>query len=272
MTNAKALAQIRKLIDLGEDDGATEAEAGNALRFASRLMLKHRISEAELHAAADVHEVAADTEYTRMEVSSSGVRLSRWESDLSMAMCKLIGTVQCYIGEQSVRRVAGVVQIDEKTGEPNKSTPILFYGPLQDVVEAQELFLTWAQTIAAMARLRYGGVFRGPGRSYCEGFSRALYGKAQSIVREQMELLVEGDVTKLLGDVDTTALVLRKAHDLVRARLDHGKTWLAEEHDIRLQSRGGGNGGKYYGDAHRSGSADGRRSDLSRTGGVRRLT
>ena len=48
--------KIRALSALGHDQGATEAEAENALRFARALMLKHGIDERDAHAKAGRRE------------------------------------------------------------------------------------------------------------------------------------------------------------------------------------------------------------------------
>jgi hypothetical protein len=260
-------ARIRGLLTLGNDPGAFEAEASNALRFAARLMLKHQISEAELEPTRDVHEQAADTEYSRMETPTAGVRLSKWESLLAWAMVKLVGTVQHYIGPQTIRRRNGVVELDPETGETVRSTPIMFYGPLGDATEAQQMFLEWSATIIAMARLRYGGAFRGEGRSYCEGFARALYDRALEITEQETALLSE-------GASDEYALVIQRSQDLVRAHILRGREWLFETHNIKLSRRSGCNGssGQHFGEAYSAGRADGQRSGFTRTGGRRMLT
>lgn len=255
-------ARIKGLLSLGRDPGAFEAESANALRFAARLMLKHQISEAELEPTKDVHEQAADTEYARMETPTSGVRLSRWESLLAWSMVKLVGTVQHYIGPQSIRRRNGVVELDPETGETVRSTPIMFYGPVGDAAEAQGMFLEWSATIIAMARLRYGGAFRGEGRSYCEGFARALYDRAMEITAQETQLLSD-------GASEEYALVIQRSQDLVQARLLRGTEWLFETHKVKLSRRSGGSGsgGRHFSDAYGAGKADGQRSDFRRTGG-----
>jgi hypothetical protein len=53
---SKILARIQKMMTLGMDGGATEAEAATAMAFAQRLMVEHQIEAAEVSA----HEKVAD--------------------------------------------------------------------------------------------------------------------------------------------------------------------------------------------------------------------
>jgi hypothetical protein len=102
---------------------------------------------------------------------------------------------------------------------------------------ATELFAEITKTIATMARLRYGGVYRGPGRSYAEGFALALRQKATEGERQRVEAC--------------TALVVATVR---RARI-----WLATSKGIRFGSSSrSGSGRTYDSSAHNAGRSDGR--------------
>lgn len=267
MTNEEIKNRIKKLLALSEDDGAADAEAESALRFARRLMLKHEIDEAQLNEAKDVHEAAADEEYSDEQVASVGSSLTHWEGLVAWAVVKLVGTVKHYRGGGFVeRREEGRAVINPVTGRVCRAVPLIFYGPAHDVADATTMYREWVATILALARMKWGGALRGPGRSYCEGFAQALLNKVYKINKEEQAALPEHTTSQ------QWALVVQRAADLVVAKRERATTWLKEERGIELRGSGRNSGyGEHHGGAYKDGASDGSKADVSRRN-ARRLT
>ncbi len=251
-------ATIRKLLDLAGDDAAMEGEVANALKFARRLMLRHHVSEEDLADLAEAKgpaELAAEAEYTTAEALTRGAKLSQWESQLSWLLTRLVGTVGHYQSGR-VRRTTdhGTLEFDAQ-GKVKRGTRLVFYGPLADARDAAELFQEWSTTIATMARLRYGGCFRGPGRSYAEGFVAGMF-RQLALVRRDEDQQAEGS--------DCTALMIQGAQEIMLAKRNHADVWLKKDQGVRLTSRSASSGGQHHGGAWSSGQADGQRANVSR--------
>lgn len=247
--------RISKLLALGKDDAAAAQEAENAMAFARQLMLEHNVSEADL----TPHERAARIE--RMDFAQSGVgttgrNLSAWEMWLANTIQRVVGTVNHYVSGHEQRRDAnGILQWFED-GNPMMQTTIMYYGPEDDVRDATQLFAEWSVTIAAMARMRFGGALKGAGRSYCEGFTRALSQKVSKAIEKEDLMIEEGK---------STALVLTGQRSMMVAKQDQGKKWLKDVAGISLQSRGSGaGGGEHHSGAYDQGKKDGSAANLSR--------
>jgi hypothetical protein len=261
MDTNKIKDKIKKLLNLANDDNAFDGEVDNALRFARRLMLRHNVSQEDLEEAKDPHEVAADAEeveYGKTVAYTTGTRLSQWESTLSAAICELLGTVQHYRTSNEVRMTsAGTVSYD-KDGYAQLATGLHFYGPEEDTRDAKDLFVEWSHVIVTMARMKYGGAFKGSGREYAEGFASALYSKVENIKREEKRTAELPETTRC------TALMIRNAGALMQAKRERASSWLRDVQGIRLRS-----GGSRYRNVQRdpgaraAGRSDGSRADFS---------
>lgn len=261
MDMEKIKDRIKKLLNLAEDQGAFDGEVDNALRFARRLMLRHNVTQEDLEEAKDAHEAAADAEaveYGRVEAFTLGANLSNWENTLAHSICKLIGTVQFYreAGKHYKRTVHGT--IDYSRGEPSTATRLQFYGPAEDARDAIELLEEWSHIIVSMARMKYGGAFKGSGREYAEAFSYALHDKVRKIEREERQQLELPTTTRC------TALMIRNAGQLMLAKKNRASDWLRQECGIRLQKGTRSSGSTIYDEGARAaGRADGDRADFS---------
>lgn len=263
MSNQAIKERIRKLLNLAHDDGAADAEAESALRFARRLMLAHNVDESDIEQPRDPHEMAADVEYGSVDHYTTGARLSQWESTLAWSIVELIGTVGHYIsGTGEARTPHGTLDYDDR-GQTRKARRIAFYGPEEDCRDAVEMLREWTLTISAMARLRYGGALRGEGRSYAEGFTAALWDKVKTMKREERKAIEEKRTMQIGEGQECTALVLAGAHELMVAKKEKGKEWLASQ-GIKLGRASGRGGGEHHGSAYRAGRSDGSRAQLTR--------
>lgn len=268
----KARRQIRALLNLGNDDGATQAEAENALRFARRLMLRHNLNEGDVvERARDPHEIAADTEYGQVHSFTQLALFSKWENYLSYSIAELVGTVKHYLLSKRERRTsAGTLEFDHK-GRPKKSCQVVWYGPREDCDMAAGLFEEWSLTIVSMARLKYGNATQGPGRSYAEGFASTLLQRARDMAREEQKQIADQKAGMLNVHESSTALVLLRATDVMTAKKQRADAWLRETSGIRLRQRSASYSSRHDSDAYAAGRADGSRANFQRGERTRRL-
>lgn len=264
----KIVRQIRAILAKAADgSGATEAEAESALRFARRLMLAHNFTEGDL-AQRDPSAIAADAERTAMSQETAwadGERHSRWEGWLGLAIARLYGTLGVYNGHAQERKSPSGAMLFGDNGESMRCARFVFYGPEEDARDAVELFDEWRLTIASLARLTFGGVYRGPGRSYAEGFATALLNATKKIEDEERAQLTQPAST-------STALVaLGNARALMDAKKQKAAHWLRHSEGVRLGSAGRSGGGHHHGDAYSRGKAAGSQAQLARKERTRRL-
>lgn len=228
--------RIRKLLNLA--DGSThDGEIDNALRFAQRLMDAHQLTRAQILDDPDGADSLANEQMAREAAYTGSAKVSHWEGTLVMAVCQVVGSVQVYADRHHNGRTADGLFI----GHDRPRAAMQFFGMAEDVSLAVALFTDTRQTITAMARLKFGGVYRGEGRSYCEGFTRALYRKTEETATErtaQCSAIIETTSGKALA-------------------------WLNTEHDIKLSKSSGGSGGRHFGDANAEGRSDGQRCGFS---------
>lgn len=110
---------------------------------------------------------------------------------------------------------------DEK-GKPIRQCRLTFYGPDEDVLLCVELFNELEATILSMGRLRYGGVFRGDGRAYAEGFVSGLNTHLKKVSQQ------------LIGNDNQSRALTVRVNQIVAATVKDASTWLKESAGIRL--------------------------------------
>ena len=232
---------VRKLLNLAESS-TFEGEIENALRFAHRLMSAHHLE------AADVHERAADSEekeYADETCSSQGVKLSGWEKQLGAFVATMVGGVGCYLqGNRIVKR--GKCIVYGRNGQPARRSAVHFYGLADEVELATDLYSRLSHTIATMGRLRFGGVLRGNGCSYGDGFVYGLQTQLETITQQA----IEGNGHDLV--VQSQQIAVRKK--------TAAREWLASK-GIRLGSARRTYGRSHSPDAFSAGQTDGQRAD-----------
>jgi hypothetical protein len=251
MDIAKVKATIRHLLNLANDEAAAEGEIANAMRFATRLMEQHQLRDEDI---SEVDEKLLDLERAEMGWQSQHTgssRMSEWEGDAAMFTCRLVGGVQCYAESPSIVRVNGILKLDDE-GKPLRRAGICFYGIAEDVEIARQVFAELIVTIASMARLKWGGVYRGDGREYCEGFVSGL----------NSQLSDSRNQARIAANSDSRALVaIQSRSEIVARKKDLGTKWLRNECGVHLRSAGRGYGGSthYNASARADGRADGAR-------------
>ena len=241
--------RIRKLLNVAEDDAATDGEIENAMRAAQSLMAAYKLTEADCPA-----DTARPTTYGEQRCYAAGSNLSNWESYLMHFCCDFVRTAQFYYCHGVAKVLpSGIVQRDD-TGAPICGTRITVYGPTEDVAIAVELFQELQQTIIAMARLRYGGVFRGDGRAYAEGFAHGLRERLRVVQRQLQAPAAGGN-----GQAGTALMV--RVNAIAQQQRDEGSQWLKQQGVTLRSGRRSGN----YNDpgAFARGRAAGKAADVS---------
>jgi len=251
---------IAKLLNLAKNDAATEGEVNNAMRFARKLMNEHHLTEEDcVEQDLSPEERVARATCAMHSCFSFGPNMANWEGTLAVFVTQFVGGVKVFRQACQDRRVNGIVP----SGKTATATKFNFYGIDEDAAYAVQLFGELCMLIAAMARLKWGGVFRGPGRAYAEAFVSGLYEQIRAADAEQ-------------SVSDSRALVVRR-NALVAAKESRAVAFLKEtQGDVKLRAGARGGGRRHY-EAEREGRADGRAANLAgraaklNGGGQRRL-
>lgn len=237
---------VRDLLNLAENDAATEGEIANAIKFARRYMDVHHLSEEECRKAGERVE-----KFTNNTVYGEVGNLAQWEKNIGLFLLELIGSIGWWRTNRQKVTVNGIAVLD-KNDRPVEKVGLVFYGPEEDVNLAVSMFEDLHATIATMARLKWGGTQRGEGRSYAEGFSKGLMLKLQEAEK--------ADKT----DVQTTALIVR-SKEVALATKKRADSWLVETKKWRrapkdryVRRRVNNDAGAYN-----EGIEDGKRTDTS---------
>lgn len=258
----KVIEKVRRLLAIGNNEAASEAEIETVMRMANRLIAEHHLSEAEL-------TEEPQTQYNRLEDAEKsqgfcwiGKKLYNWELALSWFVSNLTG-VPFYSRNKQRKQVGGMLQFDSN-GNPIEVKSMVFYGLSEDVEIACELFDETRSLIATLALGRYGSVFKGDGAAYAQGFVAGLEQKLQEQRRvEKIECDSEGG---------NRSLALVRRNDLVKRKGQIAKEWLRKEKGIRLRT-GSGSGGTRTGSssAFSNGRTDGRNANVTARAARRKI-
>lgn len=170
------IEKIQKLLATAADSGATPEEANTAMKVANRLMLAHRVSDADIRDHAKAKSLAAGEVHAEdMRTEVLGLVKVRQDSAIAQAIGKVCG-VGVYFNwtcVKSARSSWGTTTRKCLTG----------YGLPVDLAVAVALFPLATEAMYASARdycKRNGNVPMNSllGRSYMDGYSQALYSKA----------------------------------------------------------------------------------------------
>ncbi len=224
---ARIVERIKKMRKVAANAAATEGEIENAMRMASTMMLQHNIADEDLKDELDVQGIA----FGRISVLVNGLRRVAWEGQLAIYIAELFGNVFCY---------------NDRGGHRGR---ISFYGPIDSVEQAAELYQELLIEIATLARLKYGGYAKGRGASYAEGFVAELS-------------------TMLRGVNHSPALI--ESSQTLRVKLESdARAWLKAECDITLVSKYSSGRSGYDPNAAAEGRADGRTRNVTKPGQLR---
>jgi hypothetical protein len=238
----RVMRVLRALDRTANNQASTEAEKRNALRAMQQLMLKNNLSR------EDVEDENTDqVHFTRMSCAVNSSRACQWEKELAAYLCDtIVTTVQWYVARSGHR------------------TLFAFYGPREDVKVTIGLFRELLLSIAASARLNYGGHSRGSGASYAEGYVAGLP-RFTSELTDDSNAASTKNPAQAAGSESlvaaSRALVLHKA----------AKEWLAQECHIRLVHASSAGRAKHDPRAGQRGKLHGAQHKINRPNQRRRL-
>ena len=260
MDEEKIKSTIRSLLNLAKDDAAMDGEIDNALRFAKKLLDEHHLTEADLQTEPKDQYRAAENAPKDQAPAAIGLKCHAWESMLGKFVSDLVG-VPYYLdhGRRIVRDRRGIAICSKPGRSPIPTRAFIFYGIAEDAWFASELFGELRYIIAGIAQLKFGGVYRGDGGMYCQGFVEGLRKKNCQHMENNLEH------AKLLAtNGQSNALVLiERRKDLIAHKKEVATDWLTREHKIKLcrgSCRSGARGSRA---AHREGKTDGQQYGIS---------
>ena len=148
----KVLKRLRAIDRTAQDAASTEGERHNALRAMQSIMERYSLTK------ADLQEGVEPTKFTCLSCNLNGSRICGWESSLGSYLAKNVFPVGNF----------------SATGGAGLRATVNFFGALQDVRDALELYHELHATITAQAIEQFGGYAKGRGASYAEGFVAGL--------------------------------------------------------------------------------------------------
>lgn len=148
MIDDKTLERVKKMINLGNNEGATEAERATALRMAYNILAKHNLS------LADLPDDAPTEARERQDVVISA---DRWSRNLASAVSKLFFCKYFF-------------------GRTNVSGKDLhcFVGLQSNAITARYMTEYLVKSIKREATARYKSATSPQGRSFCVGTVAAI--------------------------------------------------------------------------------------------------
>lgn len=248
--------KIRRLLAIAaEGSGATENEIEIAMRVATKQMMAYQLSREDIEQGDK--PATSRMEYGRHFTFTYGKNLLQWELMLGHFIIQFVGTCKWYTEAKQYRRRKGKIFLyDEDT--PLEGTRLTFYGPDADAQFCAELYEELVTAIVTMAQLRWGGVARGAGGSYCQGF---VHGLSEANRKEVKQLSHS-------GDSQTRALVLRSQQNTLTIRKE-ADAWLKKTTGLKLrrgQRNSRGVSRSYDSEAYAEGKTDGARYEVGRGG------
>lgn len=178
----KVLERIKKMIALGNCEGATEAERETALRMAYNLLAKHNLS---------ISDLPDDKSNEVRERQDTVISADKWARSLAHAVAKLFFCKYFYSG----------------TGTSGKDKHC-FVGRQSNVITARYMSEYLIKSVKREATARYKSPTSPHGRSFCVG--------TVDSVRKRVEQMLQQDTESTPG----TALALVGVHKREAAEND----------------------------------------------------
>jgi len=239
--------KLVKLINLSENGAASQGEIDNALNMAAQIMAKHNLSREDIDLTSATP--AAKVVMFRAYVSCLNSNSSTWEAMLARFCVAFVGNINYY-------KSKGNYGINKN----KKCTLYFFYGSLDEVEIAVELFKELQNAISIMAVTRYDSFYNRKGGAYSEGFVNGL------------EVNLHTEILKLKGDNTTNALIMRSDKTCLIIQ-DQAKQWLASVHKIKLVSGQGTRGANdRSGNAREQGKRDGSNYSVTKSSPIKKIS
>ena len=238
--------KLVKLINLSENGAASQGEIDNALNMAAQIMAKHNLTREDIDLTSATP--AKNVIMSRSFVSCLNSNSATWEAMLARFCVEFVGNISYY-------KSKGNYGINKN----KKCTLYFFYGSLDEVDIAVDLFKELQSSISIMAVTRYDSFYNRKGGAYCEGFVNGL------------EINLHSEKLKLKGDSQTNALIMRSDKTGLII-VNEAKQWLANVHKIKLVSGQGTSGANdRSGNARQQGKLDGSNYTVTKSSPIRKL-
>lgn len=251
MSNEKIASRVRKLLAIAGDEGASEQEIQNAMNFANRLIEQHHLSEDDLSDEVDPVKDLENAELGKY-ASFIGKKCFRWESLLAQFVADFVGC-RVYRNNTIVQARRHDRVLFDSEGQPYEGKSFHFYGVAEDCLIAAEIYDELRQLICSMAVLRYGGMYKGDGGKYSEGFVAGL--------RSQMNTARDKTAQEATG---TGLIVVQKRNEIMKVKQALAVRYLREE-GLRLSSSQGSRGARGSYSAYNRGFSDGQNTSVNGT-------
>lgn len=237
--------KLVKLINLSENNAASQGEIDNALNMAAQIMARHNLTreDIDLNSATPTKNVRMSRGYVSCMNSNS----TTWEACLARFCVEFIGNINYY-------KTYGTYGLNKE----NKITVYFFYGSEDEVEIACELFKELQEAISYMAIVRFNNFYSKKGGAYSEGF---VSGLEQSYHTEKLKLRGDSMTNALIVKSDNTSLIIKEA----------SKNWLASVHNIRLRTGQGTRGASGGSDARQLGKRDGSNYSIGKRSNTRKI-
>lgn len=232
----KVKDRIRKLLNVAENDAASQGEIDNAVRAARNMMHAYNLSEDD----CTLQDHVSDRKGTSTG-ATNGVKVTLWQVRLSQVVCDLVGGVACYQNKNGKSRIVA--------GRHKQFGCFTFYGREDLAMLAAQTYEELCSTIATMGKLRYGGWARTEGAVYCEGFVQGL--------RDQIQ-----EADRLTQQTETGTALIVKSTALIEQQRKDARRWLATEKGVKLVAGSRRTGGSGSASTFDQGRQDGRSTNL----------
>lgn len=231
--DTKIIDQLRNILNKTVENGATEAEAANAAAIAQKLLLKHRLTMADLaESASDSQaEVKFDFgEHFRDEGVEAGNRIAQWKITLFGGVCRANGCEPIFYSHSTSRGGRG------SRGE--KFHKMVVIGEEKDAVLVKAFYINLRDTIESMAkRNQPRGLGKGEGKRWANSFKlgacHAIYWRLQDAMKEAVQENRESGTTstalvRLDNQEEALATYMKAKHPNLKKRLSSSTSVYSE--------------------------------------------
>lgn len=256
MTDDKVKERIRALLNTANNAAATDGEIETALRFAKSMMRKHHLSEDDIVERVEDELTSADFARYRVVI---GKKFFKWELDLAYFAKEMVGGVNRYRDStmHAKRAIGNRLTEWDKHGNNIMGKSIVFYGVDDDALTAALLYQEMRLTIITLAKMKWGGCYKGDGGTYAEGFVSGLITKLRKDENEEVKFL-KGTVP-----TDPKHALIVQRNELIATKERMADEWLETENGIKLVAGQGLTGANGSGAAWVQGREDGSASDVN---------
>jgi hypothetical protein len=161
MSTDKILDRVKKMLALGNCEGATEAERETALRMAYNLLAKHNLS---------ISDLPSDEQQEDREQQEVSLCADKWARSMAQAVAKLFFCSYYY----------------SKTGKSRRDIHY-FVGKQSNAGTARYMAEYVISSVKREASKRYGAANNPEGRSFCVGATNSIRARVNDMVKQATE-------------------------------------------------------------------------------------